>query len=153
MHGVYRGRQRALNSSAPLPVALAAVRLVSAAAYPSAVVQPCSSVVDRVGVYLVVRVSCCLACFRPLNVDRFIDPVPSSWAGRLFVWGERNEASQLGMAQEQGVYRTSYPGIEEPTPNATLAVHPYSTRTLVSVSAGTAHSAAVTDVGVVFAWG
>jgi hypothetical protein len=73
--------------------------------------------------------------------------------GKLFVWGERNENSQLGMGQEQGVYRVAYPAIDHPVLNATLSVHPYTTRVVRSISAGTAHSAAVTELGVAYVWG
>ncbi len=79
--------------------------------------------------------------------------LPPPPAGKLFVWGERNENSQLGMGQDQGVYRVAYPSIDHPVLNATLSVHPYTTRVVTSIGAGTAHSAAVTDLGVAYLWG
>jgi alpha-tubulin suppressor-like RCC1 family protein len=83
-----------------------------------------------------------------------VGPEPALFTtGKLFCWGERNESSQLGLGQTQGSYRVSYPSVDTPVLNPTLSVHPYSTRNIVSVSAGTAHSAAVTELGVVYAWG
>jgi alpha-tubulin suppressor-like RCC1 family protein len=74
-------------------------------------------------------------------------------AGKLFTWGERNESAQLGLGQTQGVYRVCYPTVATPTLNPTLSIHPYSTRVVAAVGAGSAHSAAISDTGILYTWG
>ena len=79
--------------------------------------------------------------------------IVSTAAGKMFTWGELNDSGQLGLAQSEGRATGRFAPSQTPVLNPTLSVHPYSIRTIASVSAGTAHTAAVTDEGIAYTWG
>ncbi len=77
----------------------------------------------------------------------------STASGKLFCWGELNDSGQLGLAQAEGRAVGRFPPASVPQLNTTLSLHPYSTRPVIAVAAGTSHSAAIVADGIAYTWG